>query len=104
MAHVRRLAGVGPHPVGSAALDDALDYVRAEVRRTAESAASALAVEVEEQRSGPGAMQLSRGLFVGKTLVYAGLTNIAVRLASVEATHDAPALLLSTHVDTVSTA
>ncbi|XP_021717686.1 endoplasmic reticulum metallopeptidase 1-like isoform X2 [Chenopodium quinoa] len=74
MKHVKELTQLGPHSVGSDALDLALK----------------------------GANHLNGGLFVGKTLMYADLNHIILRITpKYESEAKENTVLVSSHIDTV---
>jgi hypothetical protein len=61
-------------------------------------------LEVELFEASPGVERLDGGLFYGKSLVYANLRHIVVRISPLDyAAAKENALLISTHIDTVIT-
>ncbi|GAB2276763.1 hypothetical protein Dimus_011479 [Dionaea muscipula] len=104
LKHVKTLSGLGPHPVGSDALDLGLQYVAIAAEKIKNTSHWEVDVEVDHFHVVTGANMLHRGLFVGKSLVYADITHIVLRLSpkySSEARENA--ILVSSHIDTVST-
>ncbi|CAM8889096.1 unnamed protein product [Rhodiola kirilowii] len=102
--HVEALTGFGPHPVGSDELDQAVEYVLSVAEDIKKSAHWEVDVQVDFFHSEPGANTLVSGLFVGKTLAYADLSHIVLRIVP---KHDPKAednaILISSHIDTVFT-
>ncbi|KAK6144774.1 hypothetical protein DH2020_021594 [Rehmannia glutinosa] len=102
MKHVEALTRLGPHPVGSDALESALKYV-AEVSETIKKTAHwEVDVEVDLFHAKSGANNLVGGLFKGKTLVYSDLNHIVLRIMPKYASEAGEnAILVSSHIDTV---
>ncbi|KAF5733748.1 endoplasmic reticulum metallopeptidase 1 isoform X2 [Tripterygium wilfordii] len=105
MKHVKVLTELGPHPVGSDALDRALQYVLSAAENIRKTAHWEVEVEVDFFHSKSGANRMVGGLFKGKTLVYSDLKHIILRI-SPKYTPGAEenAILVSSHIDTVSSA
>ncbi|KAL2653871.1 hypothetical protein R1flu_021999 [Riccia fluitans] len=102
--HVYNLANLGPHPIGSKALDNAFQYVYSELMQVKDEAHHDVDVEVEIFAPNAGVERLAGGLFFGKTLVYTNLKHIVVRVSPsdyVEAKDFS--VLVSSHIDTVIT-
>ncbi|KAL9227006.1 hypothetical protein vseg_002754 [Gypsophila vaccaria] len=102
MKHVVALAGFGPHPVGSHALLHAFQYVLVAAEKIKNTSHWEVDVDVEEFHVTDGANRLNRGLFTGKTLVYADLDHILLRITpkyAAEAKDNA--ILVSSHIDSV---
>eukprot|EP01018_Ginkgo_biloba_P031316 Gb_39788 [translate_table: standard] len=100
--HVKALTKLGPHPVGSDALSRAVQYVLSEAQRIKAVAHWDVEVEVDYFHSKPGVNRLVGGLFKGKTLAYANLKHVVMRITpkySSEAENNA--ILISSHIDTV---
>lgn len=102
--HVKFLTALGPHPVGSQALDKALEYILSKADEVQSEAPWDVDVEIDLFHAKPGAMSLEGGLFKGRTLVYTNLKHIVVRVkpASVPEA-EKHSLLISSHIDTVIT-
>ncbi|OAY38837.1 endoplasmic reticulum metallopeptidase 1 isoform X1 [Manihot esculenta] len=102
MKHVQALTQLGPHPVGSDALDLALQYVLTEAENIKETAHWEVDVQVELFHVKAGANRLLGGLFKGKTLVYSDLNHIILRILPKYASEAREnAILVSSHIDTV---
>lgn len=102
MKHVEALTQFGPHPVGSDALDRALQYVLAASELIKKTAHWEVDVEVDFFHTKYGANRLVSGLFKGKTLVYSDLNHVAMRILPKYATEAGEnAILVSSHIDTV---
>ncbi|KAL3685909.1 hypothetical protein R1sor_003931 [Riccia sorocarpa] len=104
IGHVQNLVSFGPHPVGTKALEQAFQYVYSELVQIKDEAHDFVDVELEIFTPNPGFERLREGVFFGKTLVYANLKHIVVRVSpsnSVEAKDFS--LLVSSHIDTVIT-
>ncbi|OAE27479.1 hypothetical protein AXG93_3911s1620 [Marchantia polymorpha subsp. ruderalis] len=124
--HVFALSNLGPHPVGTSALDDAIQslavamsaaarskkeskesnlrYVYSELMQIKESAHDYVDVEVEVFSPNPGLERMTGGVFFGKSLVYTNLKHLVVRISPsdfMEAKENA--ILVSSHIDTVIT-
>ncbi|KAH9625292.1 hypothetical protein KSS87_009050 [Heliosperma pusillum] len=102
LEHVKALAGLGPHPVGSTALDRALEYVLVAAEKIKNTSHWEVDVEVEEFHVNDGANRLQSGLFRGKTLIYADLDHILLRITpkfAAEAKDNS--ILVSSHIDSV---
>ncbi|XP_024525642.1 endoplasmic reticulum metallopeptidase 1 isoform X1 [Selaginella moellendorffii] len=104
MGHLKVLTSFGPKPVGSENLDHALEYIVRVLEFIKSKANSRVFMEIERFRAKPGRNRLQGGLFKGKTLAYADLSHVLVRLSS-KHSDDAEdnAILVSSHVDTVFT-
>ncbi|KQJ83633.1 hypothetical protein BRADI_5g15930v3 [Brachypodium distachyon] len=104
LKHVEYLTGLGPHPVGSDSLDLAVQYVYAEAEKIKKTAHWDVDVQLELFHTDIGANRLSGGLFNGKTLLYADLKHVILRIVPKylpEAEENL--ILVSSHIDTVST-
>nr|GMD35327.1 endoplasmic reticulum metallopeptidase 1 isoform X1 [Ipomoea batatas]GME21125.1 endoplasmic reticulum metallopeptidase 1 isoform X1 [Ipomoea batatas] len=106
MNHVKALSQLGPHPLGSSALDTALQYVLQVAESVKEEACGDVNVEVELFHANSGVNTLVGGLYVGKTPVYSDLKHVVMRLSpksSADKLRDGEddAILVSGHVDTV---
>ncbi|MCL7037503.1 hypothetical protein MKW94_024799 [Papaver nudicaule] len=103
--HVKSLADFGPHPVGSDALDLALQYVLAETEKIKKSAHWEVEVQVDLFHVESGSNNdLKKGLFIGRTLVYSDLKHVVVRiLPKYSSEAEENAILVSSHIDTVYT-
>ncbi|KAK3017384.1 hypothetical protein RJ639_006319 [Escallonia herrerae] len=102
MKHVKALTELGPHPVGSDALDVALQYVLAASEKIRKMAHWEVDVEVDFFHANSGANRLVSGLFKGKTLVYSDLNHIVLRILPKYASEAGDnAILVSSHIDTV---
>lgn len=102
LKHVKALTSLGPHPVGSDALDVALEYVLKEAEKIKKTAHWEVDVEVEKFHAKSGANRLSRGLFRGKTLVYSDLYHVLLRVLPKYADEaEENTILVSSHIDTV---
>ncbi|GMG99399.1 hypothetical protein Nepgr_001239 [Nepenthes gracilis] len=102
MKHVKALANLGPHSVGSDALDLALQYVRMAADKIKSTSHWEVDVEVDLFHVMAGANRLHSGLFMGKTLIYADLNHVVLRVSpkySSEAKENS--ILVSSHIDTV---
>jgi hypothetical protein len=107
--HLNHIAAVGPHPIGSQALDLVYNYLLQELESIEEHASSNVVIEIDIQESENGASQLTVGPFSGKTLAYQGLRNVVVRVRGSrwgmqeETSENWHAILLSVHTDSVYT-
>uniref|UniRef100_A0A3B6DK81 Vacuolar membrane protease n=1 Tax=Triticum aestivum TaxID=4565 RepID=A0A3B6DK81_WHEAT len=104
LKHVKYLTGLGPHPVGSDALDLAVQYVYAEAEKIKKTAHWDVDVQVELFHTDIGANRLAGGLFKGKTLLYSDLKHVILRIVPKylpEAEENL--ILVSSHIDTVPT-
>lgn len=102
MKHVKALTELGPHPVGSDALDIALQYVLAAAEKIKKTVHWEVDVEVDFFHANSGANRLVGGLFVGKTLIYSDLNHIVLRILPKYAPEAGEnAILVSSHIDTV---
>lgn len=101
--HVKALTDFGPHPVGSESLDLALQYVLAEVENIKKNAYYEVDVEVDFFHATTGANRLTSGLFRGKTVVYADLKHVVLRILPKFTPNQAAdnTILVSSHIDTV---
>ncbi|XP_041023235.1 LOW QUALITY PROTEIN: endoplasmic reticulum metallopeptidase 1 [Juglans microcarpa x Juglans regia] len=102
LKHVKALTQLGPHPVGSDALDLALQYVLKASEKIKETAHWEVDVQVEVFYSNHGANRLVSGLFKGKTLVHSDLNHIVLRILPKYVSEAGEnAILVSSHIDTV---
>ncbi|CAK7325464.1 unnamed protein product [Dovyalis caffra] len=103
LKHVKALTEFGPHPVGSDSLDLALQYVLEEVGKIKKNAYYEVDVEVDFFHAKAGANQMTSGLFMGKTLVYADLKHVVLRILPKFLANEAAdnTILVSSHIDTV---
>ncbi|KDO48801.1 hypothetical protein CISIN_1g0024022mg, partial [Citrus sinensis] len=100
--HVKALTELGPHPVGSDALDRALQYVFAAAQKIKETKHWEVDVEVDFFHAKSGANRLVSGAFMGRTLIYSDLNHIVLRIQPKYASEAAEnAILVSSHIDTV---
>lgn len=105
MEHVKALTQLGPRPVGSQALDLALQYVKQAAEQINRTAYWEVDVEIDLFHADPGANRLVGGLFKGKSLVYADLHHIVLRISpknkhnGIDAKENS--ILVSSHIDTV---
>ncbi|GAY57344.1 hypothetical protein CUMW_178710 [Citrus unshiu] len=99
--HVKALTELGPHPVGSDALDRALQYVLAAAQKIKETKHWEVDVEVDFFHAKSGANRLVSGAFMGRTLIYSDLNHIVLRIQPKYASEAAEnAILVSSHIDT----
>ncbi|OVA10130.1 Peptidase M28 [Macleaya cordata] len=102
MEHVKALTELGPHPVGSDALDLALQYVLAASEKIKKMAHWEVDVQVDFFHAESGSNNLVSGLFKGKTLVYSDLKHVVLRiLPKYSSTAEENTILVSSHIDTV---
>ncbi|KAJ8759909.1 hypothetical protein K2173_010010 [Erythroxylum novogranatense] len=102
MKHVKALTEFGPHPVGSNALELAVQYVLAVAEKIKETAHWEVDVELDYFHVKSGANRLVSGLFTGKTLVYSDLNHVVLRIMPKYASEaEDNAILVSSHIDTV---
>lgn len=102
MKHVRELTKLGPHPVGSDALDQALQYVLAAAQEIKKTAHWEVDVQVDFFQAKTGANRLVSGLFRGKTLVYSDISHIILRILPKYVSEAGEnAILVSSHIDSV---
>ncbi|XP_019434037.1 PREDICTED: endoplasmic reticulum metallopeptidase 1-like [Lupinus angustifolius] len=100
--HVKSLTEFGPHPVGSDALNLALQYVLEACQTIKKTAHWEVDVEVDLFHAKSGANRLDSGLFAGRTLVYSDLKNVVVRiLPKYLSEAKEHSILVSSHIDTV---
>ncbi|GER43233.1 endoplasmic reticulum metallopeptidase 1, partial [Striga asiatica] len=102
LKHVKALAQLGPHPVGSDALESAIMYVREAAESIKKTAHWEVDVEVDLFHAKSGANNLVGGLFKGKTHLYADLYHIVLKIMpkyGFEAGENS--ILVSSHIDTV---
>lgn len=102
IGHVKALTTLGPHPVGSDALDQAVKYVLSEAQKIEAMAHWDIEVEIDYFHSKPGSNRLREGLFKGRTMIYGNLKHVVIRITpkySSEAENNA--ILVSSHIDTV---
>ncbi|GAB4854943.1 hypothetical protein Ancab_023532 [Ancistrocladus abbreviatus] len=100
--HVKTLTEFGPHSVGSDTLDLALQYVLTAVEKIKNTSHLEVDAEVDHFHAMMGANRLRSGLFNGKTLIYADLNHVVLRISPKylsEARENA--ILVSSHIDTV---
>ncbi|PKA52076.1 hypothetical protein AXF42_Ash014013 [Apostasia shenzhenica] len=101
MQHVKNLTGFGPHPVGSDALNMAIDYVLSASEKIKESSHWEVDVQVELFVAKTGVNRLIGGLFKGKTLIYSDLKHVVVRiLPKYLREAEENVILVSSHIDT----
>ncbi|KAL8533112.1 hypothetical protein ACS0TY_009384 [Phlomoides rotata] len=102
MKHVEALTRLGPHPVGSDALESALKYVAEAAEKIKKTAHWEVDVEVDLFHAHSGTNNLVGGLFKGKTLLYSDLNHIVLRIMPKYASEAGErAILVSSHIDTV---
>ncbi|KAH6763572.1 Zn-dependent exopeptidases superfamily protein [Perilla frutescens var. hirtella] len=102
MKHVEALTRLGPHPVGSEALESALKYVSEAAEIIQKTAHWEVNVEVDLFHVKSGANNMVGGLFKGKTLVYSDLNHVILRITPKYASEAGErAILVSSHIDTV---
>ncbi|CAN6462201.1 unnamed protein product [Victoria cruziana] len=102
LEHARALTDLGPHPLGSDALDRAVQYVLGSAKRIKESAHWEVDVQVDHFLAKPGFSRLIGGLFRGRTLVYSTLQHVVLRISPKYLPEaDENAILVSSHIDTV---
>ncbi|KAF4361864.1 hypothetical protein G4B88_009236 [Cannabis sativa] len=100
--HVRALTELGPHSVGSDALNHAVQYVLSASEEIKKTAHWEVDVEVELFNAKSGANIMTGGLFNGKTLVYSDLDHVIVRISPKYVSQAREnAILVSSHIDTV---
>ncbi|KAA8539313.1 hypothetical protein F0562_026005 [Nyssa sinensis] len=105
MKHVKALTELGPHPVGSNALDLALQYVLAASENIKKTAHWEVDVQVDFFHAQSGANCMVGGLFKGRTIVYSDLKHIILRILPKYASEvEENAILVSSHIDTVFSA
>ncbi|KAL5733494.1 hypothetical protein ACOSQ2_033186 [Xanthoceras sorbifolium] len=105
MKHVKALTELGPHPVGSDVLDQAVQYVLTASEKIKETSHWEVDVEVDFFHAKSGANRLVSGVFKGRTLIYSDLSHIVVRiLPKYVAEAGENAILVSSHIDTVFSA
>ncbi|KAL4575198.1 hypothetical protein LXL04_022040 [Taraxacum kok-saghyz] len=104
MKHVKALTQLGPHPVGSDALELGLQYVLDAAEKIKSTAHWEVDVDVDLFHATSGANILVGGLFKGKTLVYSDLKHVVLRISPKYTSHEEEedsAILVSSHIDTV---
>lgn len=102
MKHVEALTRLGPHPVGSEALESGLKYVSEAAETIKKTAHWEVSVEVDLFHAKSGANNMVGGLFKGKTLVYSDLNHVILRITPKYASEAGErAILVSSHIDTV---
>ncbi|XP_058094474.1 uncharacterized protein LOC131240342 isoform X2 [Magnolia sinica] len=102
MEHVKNLTRLGPHPVGSDALDLAVEYVLTASENIKKTAHWEVDVQLDFFHAKSGANRLFSGLFKGKTLVYSDLKHVVLRiLPKYLPEAEENAILVSSHIDTV---
>ncbi|PON50168.1 Peptidase M [Parasponia andersonii] len=100
--HVKALTELGPHSVGSDALNLAVQYVLAASEEIKKTAHWEVDVEVEFFNVKTGANLMDGGLFNGRTLVYSDLDHVILRiLPKYVSRAKENAVLVSSHIDTV---
>ncbi|KAM7264307.1 hypothetical protein ACFE04_001990 [Oxalis oulophora] len=105
LQHVKNLTLLGPHPLASDALHNAIQYVLAAAENIKKTAHWEVDVEVELFHVKSGVNSLAGGMFVGKTLVYSDLTHVVLRILPKYAPEAADnAILISSHIDSVMSA
>ncbi|XP_023764716.1 uncharacterized protein LOC111913228 [Lactuca sativa] len=105
MKHVKALTQLGPHPVGSDALELGLQYVLEEAEKIKTTAHWEVDVDVDLFHASSGANILVGGLFKGKTLVYSDLKHVVLRISPKYSSEEVDsAILVSSHIDTVFSA
>ncbi|KAK6929195.1 Peptidase M28 [Dillenia turbinata] len=102
MEHVKALTKLGPHSVGTDALDLAVQYVLKASEEIKKTAHWEVDVQVDFFHAKSGANRLVSGLFMGKTLVYSDLNHVILRILPKYASEAGDnAILVSSHIDTV---
>ncbi|KAL4339277.1 hypothetical protein GQ457_08G011230 [Hibiscus cannabinus] len=102
MKHVRELTKLGPHTIGSDAIELALQYVLAATENIKKTAHWEVDVEVDFFHVNTGATRLGSGMFKDKTLIYSDLNHIVLRILPKYAPEAGEnAILVSSHIDTV---
>ncbi|KAK3232427.1 hypothetical protein Dsin_004308 [Dipteronia sinensis] len=105
MKHVKALTDLGPHPVGSDVLDQAVQYVLTASEEIKKTSHWEVDVEVDFFHSKSGANRLVSGVFKGRTLVYSDLSHVVVRILPKYVSEAGEnAILVSSHIDTVFSA
>nr|XP_043609809.1 endoplasmic reticulum metallopeptidase 1 isoform X1 [Erigeron canadensis] len=105
MKHVVELTQLGPHPVGSDALELGLQYVLEVAEEIKKTAHWEVDVEVDLFHASSGANILVSGLFKGKTLVYSDLKHVVLKISpKYNSEAEDSAILVSSHIDTVFSA
>ncbi|XP_048135040.1 endoplasmic reticulum metallopeptidase 1 isoform X2 [Rhodamnia argentea] len=104
MKHVKALTDIGPHHVGSDALDDAIQYVLAASEKIKKIAHWEVDVQVDAFHAQSGTNRLFSGLFRGRTLVYSDLHHIVLKVSPKYVAEAGDAILVSSHIDTVFSA
>lgn len=105
MEHVKALTQLGPHSVGSDALELGLQYVLEAAEKIKTTAHWEVDVDVDLFHASSGANILVSGLFNGKTLVYSDLKHVVLRISpKYESEAVESAILVSSHIDTVFSA
>lgn len=103
--HVKVLSNLGPHPVGSEALDRAIAYVLSNAKDIQAESSWDVDVEVDFFHAKAGVNHLEGGLFKGKSLVYTNLKHVVVRVKPTFVPGaEENAILVSSHIDTVISA
>ncbi|XP_058749744.1 uncharacterized protein LOC131622723 [Vicia villosa] len=100
--HVKALTQVGPHPVGSEALHQAVQYVLTACETIKKTAHWEVDVEVDFFHVESGANRQVSGLFAGRSLVYSDIDHVVLRILP-KYLSDAreETILVSSHIDTV---
>ncbi|KAL5990640.1 hypothetical protein ACLOJK_011543 [Asimina triloba] len=118
MEHVEALTRLGPHPVGSDALDLAVqasgirrielaqktiaNYVLTTSENIKKIAHWEVDIQLDLFHAKTGANRLTGGLFKGKTLVYSDLKHVVMRISPKYLPEvEESAILVSSHIDTV---
>ncbi|KAK4750235.1 hypothetical protein SAY87_027684 [Trapa incisa] len=100
--HVKALTDLGPHPVGSDALELAIQYVLAAAENIKKTAHWEVDVEVDLFHAKSGSNRLVSGMFQGKTLLYSDLNHVILRILPKYADEARDSsILVSSHIDTV---
>ncbi|XP_052152172.1 uncharacterized protein LOC127770478 isoform X1 [Oryza glaberrima] len=104
LEHVKYLAALGPHPVGSDSIDLAVQYVYAVADKIKKTAHWDVDVQLELFHTDIGANRMAGGLFNGKTMLYSNLKHVILRVVPKYLPEAEDNLILvSSHIDTVST-
>lgn len=102
MKHVVALTQLGPHSIGSDALERAFQYVREAAETIKKTAHWEVDVEVDLFHANSGVNDQLGGLFSGKSVVYSDLNHVVLRITPKYVTEAADnAILVSSHIDTV---
>ncbi|KAL4325447.1 hypothetical protein GQ457_11G008880 [Hibiscus cannabinus] len=102
MKHVMELTELGPHTIGSDAIELALQYVLAASENIKKTAHWEVDVDVDLFHVNTGVTRLGSGMFMDRTIVYSDLNHIVLRILPKYAPEAAEnAILVSSHIDTV---